>query len=56
MNISHRRLFPKQEEKMAIIEQIIETTIQAVFIRIITLMPEHRHDYLLRARKCRSIE
>ena len=30
-NIRHRRFFPKQKEKMASIEQIIDAAIQAVF-------------------------
>ena len=43
-HIHHRRFFPKQEEKMASIEQVIEATIQAVLAGIITLMPKHRYD------------
>jgi hypothetical protein len=32
MNIRHRRFFPKQEEKVDSIEQLIDATIQAVFV------------------------
>jgi hypothetical protein len=50
-NIRYRRFFPKQEEKVASIEQIIDATIQAVFVRITTLTPtltpKDRYNYLL---------
>jgi hypothetical protein len=36
-NFRHRRFFPKQEEKMASIQQIIDATVQAVFVRITTV-------------------
>jgi hypothetical protein len=40
-NICCSRFFPKQEEKVASIEQIIDFTMQAVFARINILTPKY---------------
>ena len=46
-NIRYSHFFPKQEEKVANIKQIIDYTIQAVFARITILTPKHGYNYLL---------